>query len=212
VVADVDWERLAPVLALAGGGPLIGELPEAARVLAAAGPAGTASAGAGLAGRLAGLDRKQRDQVLLEVVRAEAAAVLGHPTPEAVPARRAFKELGLDSLTAVELRNRLAAATGQRLPATLIFDYPTPAALARYLRAEMLEDGTVAHMFAELDKLELVIDEIDSSENKHAAIARLQAMLSKLSNTGGSPGAANAASRLESATLDEVLDFIDAEL
>jgi hypothetical protein len=75
----------------------------------------------------------------------------------------------------------------------------------------MLESGTVAHVFAELDKLELALYEIDSGENRNAAIARLQAMLSKLSNTGNDLGAANAARRLESATLDEVLDFIDTE-
>ncbi|MET7938337.1 beta-ketoacyl synthase N-terminal-like domain-containing protein, partial [Streptomyces sp. NPDC005322] len=84
----------------------------------------------------------QRTRVVLDEVRAHAAAVLGWSGPEEVEIRRAFRELGFDSLTAVELRNRLAAATGVNLSPTVVFDHPTPLALAGHLRDRALgEDG-----------------------------------------------------------------------
>ncbi len=86
-----------------------------------------------LARRLAGVPESEHEGVVLEVVRTEVAVVLGHASPGTIGAQRAFKELGFDSLAALALRNRLNAVTGLRLSTTLVFDYPTPAALAAHL-------------------------------------------------------------------------------
>ncbi len=89
--------------------------------------------GGSLAARLAGVRERERERVALEVVRGEVALVLGYSSPDAVDPSRTFKELGFDSLTAIELRNRLGGVTALRLPATLVFDYPTPLALTGFL-------------------------------------------------------------------------------
>ncbi|WP_448323730.1 SDR family NAD(P)-dependent oxidoreductase, partial [Streptomyces sp. DSM 41493] len=93
------------------------------------------------AARLAAMAEEQRLRALLDVVRANAATVLGHASAEEIAEDRTFRELGFDSLTAVEFRNRLSTVTGLRLPATLIFNHPTPAVLASYLLGETLGDA-----------------------------------------------------------------------
>ncbi|MEU6076607.1 type I polyketide synthase [Micromonospora sp. NPDC047074] len=100
-----------------------------------------ASAGNGLATRLAGMSDQERGDLLLELVRGTVASVLGHSDPERIDPARAFNELGFDSLAALELRNRLNAATGLRLPATLTFDHPNTRAVAELLYERLVPDS-----------------------------------------------------------------------
>ena len=93
--------------------------------------------GSSLAQRLVAVPHAEQQEILLDLVRSETAIVLGHSSPSAIEQQRAFKELGFDSLAAVELRNRLNQATGLHLPATLVFDYPNTAAVTDHLLAEL---------------------------------------------------------------------------
>nr|ABB86410.1 GelC [Streptomyces hygroscopicus subsp. duamyceticus] len=91
----------------------------------------------GLAERLAGLSAAEQERLLIELIREQAASVLGFPTVDPIGPEQAFRDMGFDSLTAVELRNRLNTATGLRLPATLVFDHPSPLATAEFLRDQL---------------------------------------------------------------------------
>ncbi|MEU0138231.1 SDR family NAD(P)-dependent oxidoreductase, partial [Streptomyces sp. NPDC006296] len=100
--------------------------------------AAVTATGTTFADRLAGRPADDVDRELLDLVRSHTATVLGHAGADAVQPAVAFRELGLDSLSAVELRKRLNDATGLRLPATVVFDHPTPSALSALLREELL--------------------------------------------------------------------------
>ncbi|MGW0916902.1 SDR family NAD(P)-dependent oxidoreductase, partial [Streptomyces sp. NPDC002784] len=138
VAAQVDTAALRAAVA---GKPvpllLRGLVRGTARRTAETGDADRTGTLAGLAARIAALAPAERERHLLDLVRSHVAAVLGHTTPGSVDAERPFKDLGFDSLTAVELRNRVNAATGLRLPAALTFDHPTPAAVARLVAGEL---------------------------------------------------------------------------
>ncbi|MFG3493365.1 SDR family NAD(P)-dependent oxidoreductase, partial [Streptomyces sp. NPDC047972] len=141
-VVDVDWAQFAPRTAALRRGRLFVDLPEVRRVLESDGvareEAGTVEPGAVLAERLASRSEAEQRRTLVELVRAEAAAVLRHDTTDLLAPRRSFKDAGFDSLTALELRNRLNTATGVVLPVTVVFDHPNPGALADFLYGEAL--------------------------------------------------------------------------
>ncbi|MFB6567405.1 type I polyketide synthase, partial [Streptomyces noursei] len=133
-VVDLDWERYLRAFAALRPLPFVADLPETARALPAA-PTGAAD---DLRQRLAELPAPERPAALLDLLRAQVAAVLGHADPHTVDDDRAFRDLGFDSLTILELRNALNAATGLSLPATLVYDLPTPREMADFLLAELL--------------------------------------------------------------------------
>jgi polyketide synthase 12 len=168
-----------------------------------------------LARSLAGVPEEEREQVALELVRSHVATVLGHASPGGVDEQRAFRELGFDSLTAVELRNRLSTASGLHLSSTIVFDYPTPKALARHLLSEVSghQSPAAASVDTELGKLERTLASIASEGAERARIVtRLQAFISQLDDAPQANGGVAVAETIRSATADEVLDFIDREL
>ncbi len=124
-VADVDWDRFAPTFTSGRPSPLLGDLPEVRETLDAL-AADTAAGGSSLVETLTPLTMAEREKALLDLVRAQVAAVLRHSATDVVDAGRAFRDMGFDSLAAVDLRNQLYAATGVRLPATVVFDHPDP--------------------------------------------------------------------------------------
>ncbi|MBU8861738.1 MULTISPECIES: type I polyketide synthase [unclassified Micromonospora] len=213
-IADIAWERFSVAFTATRPGPLISDLPDVRR-LAAAEAMGSVEAGDGpesLRERLAGLPAAERFAVLLGLVRGQVAAVLNHPSADSVDEHRAFRELGFDSVTAVELRNRLGAATAVALPVTLVFDYPTPTTLAEYLYAEVAHDDVVTPN-ALLDDLDRIAEGLDVVARDEAArvraTVRLQAMLSRL---GQDSGGADIGRHLDDATDDELFAMVDKDL
>ncbi|MFF7634711.1 SDR family NAD(P)-dependent oxidoreductase [Kitasatospora sp. NPDC008050] len=168
--------------------------------------------GTGLPERLAQLAPEERPGLILATVRGHVAAVLGHRGAEAIDPDRRFQELGFDSLTAVEFRNRLAADAGVKLPATLVFDHPTAAALTEYLLAKLGGSPGERDALAELARLEAdLLGMAPESTGRAQITVRLRTLLARL-DEAAAPAGPGGEDELDSATADEVFDFIDREL
>ncbi|MFE9009723.1 SDR family NAD(P)-dependent oxidoreductase, partial [Streptomyces sp. NPDC007875] len=212
IAIDLDVRALAGQPALT--------LPAPLRALAAGGTArrtaATARPHTDWAGHLATLPLEEQRRTLLSLVLTHAAAALGHSDPGRIQTERGFLELGFDSLTAIELRNRLTAVTGLRLATTLIFDHPNPAALAAHLHMELAPEDVdpLAPMLGEIDRMESALLSVAQDEAaQEALLGRLQRTLSKLGALhGGGTEEGPAAGRIQDATADEIFQFIDQDL
>jgi short-subunit dehydrogenase/acyl carrier protein len=209
-VMDVDWTQFASAPG-ADQIPFLRDLPEA-RPPARDRVADPDQGDGELARRLAGRPPEEQVRLLTELVRAQAAGVLGFASAEAVDPERAFSDLGFDSLTAVELRNQLGAASGLRLPATLLFDYPTSQAVAEYLRVSAFgQDTDPPPVMEELDRLESALASI---ARDGAGRPEIRVRLEAIMNAFDADGAEDAAPdhEIAAATDDEMFDLVEKEL
>ncbi|MFE9446632.1 SDR family NAD(P)-dependent oxidoreductase, partial [Streptomyces sp. NPDC006602] len=202
-----DPERVPPLLRALVPAPAVRDAARGADAPAGASP---------WLRKLAEAGDADRPRVALDLVRATIADVLQHAPDKTVPADRGLLDLGFDSLTAVELRNRLGAETGLRLPTTVLFDHPTATALAAHLLQELSDrlPGAAAAALEHLAGLEAAVDAdgLDAQARDRLA-ARLATVLDRLApGLRPDPAAAPAADRLTDATDDELFDLIDDQL
>ncbi|MDQ0932813.1 type I polyketide synthase [Streptomyces turgidiscabies] len=200
------------------------------RTAAATGSAVGNASGPSLAQRLGALSEEEREQALIDLVRGQVATVLGHSDPSAIDAERAFQDLGFDSLTAVELRNQLNNTTGLRLPSTLVFDHPSPLALAAYLRRQIRVEkasttgstigsntgaatgASVDSVVDELKRLEAAIRTAASESAAYERVAeQLRELLGVADEAGGRPAAGEAPddNDLDRASDEELFALLD---
>jgi acyl carrier protein len=206
----VDAALLAPVrldLAALRAQARVGMLPALMRALVRTSARRTETDET-LVQRLAGVAEADREGVVLQLVQAQVAGVLGHASPGAIDPGRAFQDLGFDSLSAVDLRNRLTRVTGLRLPSTLVFDHPTSAAITQLLLTKVAGAVTDPPIDHELKKLEDLLGGIADGEKKRVA-GRLRTLLTTLTDNEQPD---NDLAQIEAATSAmEILQMIDAD-
>ncbi|MEV0570858.1 beta-ketoacyl reductase, partial [Dactylosporangium sp. NPDC050588] len=204
LIADIDRRAFTARFTAGRPSPLLTELAGGDSA-----PVG-GSAEVPLTQQWAVLDPAEQQEALLDLVRTHAAVVLGHSGPDRIDPDRPFQELGFTSLSAVELRNRLAAALGGQLPATLVYDHPSPAALATELRRSRFGEPKASSVPDELDRLERLLETaVLDGANRAAAASRLRVVLNRLTAGDHETG-----TRLPEDTSDDdqIFDFIQNQL
>jgi polyketide synthase 12 len=180
-------------------------------------PRAAGGSGTSWADHLRELSEDERHRVLLDLVLTHASAVLGHADASQIDSERGFNDIGFDSITAIELRDRLVAIIGLELPASIVFDHPNPLALADHLDAELIPRAAddLTSVLGELDRLESALLVVAADEAVRAKLKkRIQTTFGKLDELSDDKDEATAtvADKIEAATTSEIFDFIDREL
>ncbi|MER5807300.1 type I polyketide synthase [Streptomyces sp. NPDC002033] len=211
VIADIVWERFYVAFTATRPSPLLSEVPEV-RALAESARRDGADDGPALERRLAGLTPAEQQDALLDLVRGHVAGVLGYPGPEAVDVKRAFRDMGFDSVTAVELRNRLGVTTGLHLPVSLAFDHPTATRLADHLFTLVAPPETADEDLAALeewDRIESALGRLDPDDpHRTRFLVRMQNLVAGWQGGGEPAVKAAAAQVMETASDDEMFDLL----
>ncbi|MDQ3936000.1 MAG: type I polyketide synthase, partial [Actinomycetota bacterium] len=197
-----------------------GALPPILSGLARARPGRTGEVRDSIQRRLSGVPEADWPEVVLDLVRSQVADVLGLESGEVVDPQLTFKELGFDSLSAVELRNGLMRATGIQLPATTVFDHPTPAAVGEYILGQLPRDGAAAQQApsfdGEFERIERLLEEAARDEQRRTQIeARLRAFNARVRGylmDGAESADGDGQEDLDSVSDDEMFALIDKEL
>ncbi|WP_344153043.1 type I polyketide synthase, partial [Streptomyces polychromogenes] len=217
--AQADAGTLPPFLSTVVPAAPAAVRTAATRTAAAAAPDGGP---ASLAERLSALAEPEQNAELVALVSGQVADVLGHASAAAVDPAQAFKDLGFDSLSSVELRNRLNQATGLRLAPTLVFDHPSPEAVARQLREELLRAHrpSADRVLGDLARLDGLLGSAEAGDpDRDRIVRRLEELVARFGDgrptppaTAADQGSASSRDVLEDISDDELFDFIDNEL
>ncbi|MFI6039959.1 SDR family NAD(P)-dependent oxidoreductase, partial [Streptomyces sp. NPDC051315] len=216
VVADIRWDRFVPAYCAHGHRPLIEDVPEVRELLAERRQEETAeqddtTAVGGLRGELAALPAAKRRRRLVDLVRTHVGMVLG--SGDGIRAGKAFRDMGFDSLTAVELRNRLGAALGTRLPATIVFDHPTPNALADHLDTELFPaEDSGSGLDPRLRELEAAYRATTDPDGRQHLADALRDLLDSWTPPTDGPAHPAVDEELVDASDQDMFDLIDREL